>query len=71
MFYSKKATISFVNGVLEIVPEVINDGAFKVQPQADQELNICDSNCKMPDRIFKRCKDFVCQAAVVGTIDSK
>lgn len=71
MLDAKKATISFVNGVLDIAPEVINDGTFKVQPQANQELNICDSNCKIPDRIFKRCKDFVCQPAVIGTIDSK
>ena len=35
MLDAKKAIISFVNGVLEIAPEVTNDGTFKVQPQAN------------------------------------
>jgi hypothetical protein len=71
MLDAKKAAIPFVNGVLEIAPEVINDGTFKVQRQANQELNICDRSRKIPDRIFKWCKDFVCQPPVVSTRDRK
>ncbi|HYI77011.1 MAG TPA: hypothetical protein VEW65_05280 [Chryseolinea sp.] len=70
MLDPKETYISFVNGDSEIIPEIINDRTFEVQPKTNQKLNICDSTGKIPDRILSGSKGFVFKPTNISTINS-
>lgn len=68
VLHSEKTKLPFVDGRAKVLKEIGYHRTYKIKPQTEHKLYMCNRSCNVSDGIVKACKWVISQPAFVSSV---